>query len=1029
MSQTPPRFKVGDAVRFLIDRGRIANVITPGRFAGGAYWYTVQTAAGERDVVPEDAIEILVGDRSPESLFEAGSFGTHEDFRRLVTYRKLRTPLDNALYSFGATRTQFFPHQYKPLLKFLESVDQRLLIADEVGLGKTIEAGLIMAELRARGQLNEMIVVCPRSLCTKWREELWRRFDEDFEIYDASRLRDLLHRFREQEHVGSLRVIVSLQTLRQRSILNELEATPLPIDLLVVDEAHHLRNPETLSHRAVRAAIDGAAASLFLTATPIHLGSENLFNILRLLRPGFFESLNAFNETLAANEPVVEAERIASSAFPPDRDALAERFDRMKAGRGGIYFKDNPLVERWSAWTKANLEVTRADVARLTDDLKQINLFAHIFTRTRKREVSEAAKERRARVLAPALSDPERRFYEAVTAFVHHVHGEGTVAAFFAAISAQRQVASCIPAARQKFLDRAYDHISEEDIDPDNTWADEDLEAAPLSPPHELILAAEGVGGRDSKFEALIATLGGLEEEEAGRKVLIFSYFKDTLRYLDKRLSTAGFKCGVIHGDIPSRLGSNDGDERARVMQRFKDHDGLQILLSSEVGAEGLDFQFCHILVNYDLPWNPMQVEQRIGRLDRLGQESDVILIFNFTLAGTVDERVIKRLYERIGIFERSIGDLEAILGDEIKTMTRELLSRRLTPDEERRIIDRVATVIENNLRKLEELEAGSTQFVGRDVYFEEQLERARNAGQALAPQDLQTFLAQFLANHFSGARLRVNEKGTGVLEVDSRLEAAIRGLPESPARFKFLQHMHGGQGSVRVTFDSQTAFGNADLELLGNAHPLIRLAVRTYEDRPEDFHPCSALELSAAPPAPVGEYVYLVQEISIYSGSQSSVTHERRRLEPFFMNSTSFEPLQTQDSMQLFGLVLRQGVPWFASSYGINTPALLTRASDAFIDRTAEWRKDLEDRARARVQAQLASLSSAHNARIERISELISREETGQSREAYLRMMKGQLRSRESEYARRIEDLESQKQVSIKSRMVGCGVLKVRSS
>ena len=137
----------------------------------------------------------------------------------------------------------------------------------------------------------------------------------------------------------------------------------------------------------------------------------------------------------------------------------------------------------------------------------------------------------------------------------------------------------------------------------------------------------------------------------------MFAFFKDTLRYLARRLQVDGIGGVTIDGDTPPV-------ERSEIIDSFSRDDRLEVLLSSRVGGEGLDFQFCNTMFNYDLPWNPMEVEQRIGRLDRIGQDSQIIHIYNLWIQGTIEERILRRLYDRVGIFQRSIGGLEAILGE-----------------------------------------------------------------------------------------------------------------------------------------------------------------------------------------------------------------------------------------------------------------------------------------------------------------------------------------------------------------------------
>ena len=143
----------------------------------------------------------------------------------------------------------------------------------------------------------------------------------------------------------------------------------------------------------------------------------------------------------------------------------------------------------------------------------------------------------------------------------------------------------------------------------------------------------------------------------------------------------------------------------------------MEILLSSKVGSEGLDFQFCDTLFNYDLPWNPMEVEQRIGRLDRIGQESPTIRIFNFWIEGTIEERILGKLYERINIFERSVGELEMILGKEVSFIEKDLLMKRLIQEEEEKIIENKFSVIEQRMQQLKTLEREAAQFRNRSIF------------------------------------------------------------------------------------------------------------------------------------------------------------------------------------------------------------------------------------------------------------------------------------------------------------------------
>jgi SNF2 family DNA or RNA helicase len=214
MSAASPKFRPGDQVRVCSERDRLGVVWQEGRLLGGEFWYSVLFGA-ERQTLPESNLEPYLAERDPDSLLAEGVFGTRETFAKCVTFRKLQQPLKNALYAFRAARTQFHPHQYKPLLKFLDSPRHRLLIADEVGLGKTIEAGYILQELKARGHgnLRRILIVCPSALCRKWQDELQRRFDEEFAILNAQGFREFLGRVERKGDRAELRAICSTDLL------------------------------------------------------------------------------------------------------------------------------------------------------------------------------------------------------------------------------------------------------------------------------------------------------------------------------------------------------------------------------------------------------------------------------------------------------------------------------------------------------------------------------------------------------------------------------------------------------------------------------------------------------------------------------------------------------------------------------------------------------------------------------------------------------------------------------------------------
>ena len=1027
----PPIFEKDDRVQLRSDRSKVGEVIRSPKLRNGAYWYRIRLHAGGLVVAHEADLTRFRADASPDQLLLRGAFGDKDDFLRLVTFHKLDTPLDNTLYSLQGSRTAFYPHQYKPLLKFLDSPDQRLLIADEVGLGKTIEAGLVLIEQRARRALRRVLIVCPAALCLKWREEMWHRFDEEFSIIGAPEFSEQLQRLAQQGDLSEARDIISLQAVRNDTHLELMNVTPPPLDLLIVDEAHHLRNRQTLSHQTVRALAQNAHAVLLLTATPIQLGEENLFNLFRLLDDAEFDDFEIFEERLRANEPVVEAQRLAR-AIPPPVDEIRNRIERLGMGGRASFFGGNPVFKRVQRELEDPPEPvddnSHAWAADLQHDLEELSLLSHVFSRTKKRDVFADATMRTARVVSVTLTPAEGEFYDAVTEFVRDNAPNDTGAIkYFAIMAAQRQAASCMPAARDRFIGRATWKL-EDELDAEVHDLEESVRSPAIKISQRVVDAARSLGDADTKYDQLRRILARLDDEEPGRKIILFAYYKATLHYLKDRLDRDGIACELIHGEIKSDPRRPDRDERGKRMRRFREDPDVRLLLSSEVGSEGLDFQFCHIIINYDLPWNPMRVEQRIGRVDRLGQESDRILIFNFTLEDTIEDRVLNRLYRRIGIFERTLGDLEAIVGEEIGRLTRQLLSSRLTPEEESKRIERSARAIEHRRRELEKLEAEADRLVSGDGYFEDQLNQIMRGGELLGAADREAFVRGFLERAHPRVELGpARRRGVRTLHVRREFDVATRRLPPSAARQRFLQKSLSRR--VPVTFDSQVAFDHPDTEFLGAHHPVVQLAVQFYRDNREQLHPVSRLRLRQSQIAPAGAYLLLLFAVRIEAGA------ERKRMDAIFVGLSSrsgdFSVLDEKACSLLLGELIRDGRPAGRRerSDSQSLDDALEHGYDAFVDRVAGIRQRAEDRNHAIVQTRLASLEKRHRAHLRRVQERLTNAESAGQDRRIIRLYRGQVRNMQQEYETRRSELEGDRNVSMEPQLVGAGVVQIGES
>lgn len=1028
-------FAKGDQV---VERGSMSCVGTvvdgPERHAGEAY-YRVNFNGRIKNVVEED-LEPFTGEQDVESLLLTGTFGDQVAFARRLTMSKLRRPLRDTVYSYKASKTDFHPYQFKPLLKFLASDRRRLLIADEVGLGKTIEAGYILQEERARFGIHRVLVVCPAKLRTKWQNELWHRFGEEFEVLNRNAFlgKALLREGQADRDLPRLQGIVSLESLRANTVIEGIEQRGAPIDLLIVDEAHHCRNSDTKQHRVVRALSDCSEATILLTATPIHLGDENLFNLMRLLLPEEFDRFDVFHERLRTNRWVVEAETTLRRGGDGWRErSLAALGELVRSAQGNRY-ADNALYRETVELLKRNGELSRSELLDLQENLATLNVLTPVMNRTRKREVYPDAAKREAHVVRVELSAEEQSVYERLSAFCfeRYMRFHGDFAARFALITLQRQLASSLQAALGHYEQLTASESSDDGIDEnlDDTDEDEESESAwrlRTDPEFEGLIRScrETLGQRDEKLKALIEIL------QRQQKVVVFSYFKRSLRYLESKLTDVGLKCVRIDGDVPTNPEDPSNDERIRRIEQFRDDPRVQVLLSSEVGSEGLDFQFCNVVVNWDLPWNPMVVEQRIGRVDRLGQKAEKILIFSFSCPGTIEDLILDRLYLRIGVFEQTIGVLEPILGQEIRSLTNELFNPHLTPQQREEIIEQKALALEQRVRDEKRLEAESANLVGHDEYFDEQIDRVRRLGRFVTGHELRIFVGQFLEAEHLKCRLR--PRGTDGSEdwdnpsaslfemtVTEALRDFVRmSLPwTDPALQRFLER--SARSRLTVTFDNEKAMTHSRAELVTSSHPLVRAIAKRYDENPSLVHPVTAVQVQSDV-VPPGEYLFL------WASIEETGVRRGRLLWAIVVPADGGDPVDPEAAETLLHQMVLAGERWreFEAPPKEFTAELLVRAKSSLMERQATYRREVRNRNATRVDQRLSSLESSY--RVKRSERERRLEESRlRRRERAVPLFEAQLRKLDAEYEERCRQLEESRSISVSSTVEGAGYVRV---
>lgn len=769
-----------------------------------------------------------------------------EDLHARLTALQLRHPGTRHLYSLFASRIQFVPYQFRPVLKLIQSDRPRLLIADEVGVGKTIEAGLILKELQARRELQSVLVICPKPLVAerKWQEEM-KRFDERFEHLDSGALR---YCFDETDMDGVWpqkysRAIVPYSLFDEALLMGNgqklrkglLDLDPPPVfDLVIVDEAHHIRNPETWAYRAVRYFCDNAEAVVLMSATPIQLGSDDLYHLLHLVRPDILPSRREFEQMAAPNPHLNVAIEAARMAGPDWKYAAREAIGLALAtpwGRGVLAF--DPRLQEGIDCLAAEEDDATMRLA-LIRQLEELYTFSPLINRTRRRDIGNFTTRKPETVavdFTPEQSALHGDLIGLIARILRHRHGDLNLA--FMLSTVRRQIASCVfglAPLLENMLQRHLTSLELSELDDEDSPADIAETLAEFRAEVDgLIRRARALNGPDPKLEAFLQVIRD-KQALPNNKLLAFSSFRHTLAYLMEKLAGVSVRVGLIHGDIPD-------EERRALRNRFslsrEDPRALDVLLSSEVGCEGLDYQFCDGMVNYDLPWNPMRVEQRIGRIDRYGQKSKTVVIYNFVTPGTVDADIYQRCLLRIGVFRQALGGSEEILGKLTRDIRAIAENFALSPEEQSARLQQLA---DNEIRAVQEqarLEEVQAKLFGLSLpkRDEEMVRQAESFW--LAPVRLANLVARYLAGlGASNLPASLGQKPVVTLQLGQEIRDKLRADYEKlklsgEAAQAWSCWLKGNDPYLPVTFEPGAADERRDLVFVTPTHPLARQAAQ----------------------------------------------------------------------------------------------------------------------------------------------------------------------------------------------------------
>lgn len=687
------------------------------------------------------------------------------------------------LYAVNVSQIDPLPHQIEAVYHYImQNPHIRFLLADDPGAGKTIMAGLLLKELKYRGLVENVLIVVPGHLKDQWLREMKEKFQEHFSIIDRN---VMSAEWGKNVFTERKQVIISMDFAKQEDVRDALKDSKW--DLCIVDEAHKMsaykygaKISKTQRYSLGELLSPLATYLLFLTATPHRGDTENFRLLLDLLEPGFFANTAMLSES--------------------------------------IQNKDNPLFLR-----------------RLKEDLKDFD-GAPIFP------------PRKVTTTKYYLSDDEKKLYNAVTEYVEKHFNKALEKekrnVTFALTILQRRLASSTCAIR-KSLERRYkrlnelyekgqllqqdvydeDYIDIEDLEEKERWKKEEELLEKLTSAEtleelkdeieklrELVTLAKEVEKKEieTKLKELKRVMSEEKLLQTGTKLLVFTEFKDTLEYLVEKLKKWGYSVTFIHGGM---------DLDARISAEADFRNQTQIMVSTEAGGEGINLQFCWLMVNYDIPWNPNRLEQRMGRVHRYGQQHEVH-IYNLVAVDTREGQILNKLFEKLSQIRDHLGsdrvfDVigEVLLGKSLKDLIVDAIANRRTMDEILKDFERIPNTEMINKVKEASQEALATRHIDLTRILGEQRRAKENR---LVPE----YVEEFFRRAAKMLNIAMEKREDGFWRITSIPWEILNQPYEFKIKFGEVQREY-----TKVSFDKEKAF-RAQAEFVAMGHPLLEAVV-----------------------------------------------------------------------------------------------------------------------------------------------------------------------------------------------------------
>ena len=729
-----------------------------------------------------------------------------------------------------------------------------------------------------------------------------------------------------------------------------------------------------------------------MTATPIQLGSHDLFVLLNTLRPDLIIDQESFNHMAEPNPYINQAISFARSQEPEWQSQANEALDQAAATAWGqAILRHNPNFIRIRSRLLAG-DVTSEERIQIITDMEAMHTFAGVINRTRRRDIGDFTIRKPETVVVP-FTTAQQRLHDKIlmvqAEIFARLHGDINVK--FMMTTIRRQAASCLFGLvpfLEDILKRHLDELSWDEADNTAVVPQDKTVEAIESQIQSILESARLLDPDDPKLEALRTTIRN-KQKLPNNKVMLFSSFRHTLNYLYRHLKKDGFRVGMIHGGTPD-------EERVILRSRFEknrdDTDSLDVLLFSEIGCEGLDYQFCDCIVNYDLPWNPMRVEQRIGRIDRKGQKSESVAIINLITPDTVDADIYERCLLRIGVFEKALGGSEEILG-EITKEIRDIAENYTLSAEERQA--KLQQLSDNKIRLIqeqEELEERQKELFGillPEDRMRKEIEEASSFWlSSLSIQRIVTLYLQracgkdqeFILGEKPLKTLRLSQETRSILLRDYQQLSRKNSI----AYREWENWLKAGNPHLLVTFESDCAIENPEAAFIMPLHPLVKQAANSFNLKKRVVTKLKA-QSSDIPP---GRYEFVIYQWRFHGIKEDLV----------------LRPVASTKEVTLhLNRLLEKATDLSVDDLKDVDPACWDALDGQHYDLWSDARVKHKEKTRELAEFRRESLTTSHRARIALLEEQLKQA----SNEKIQKMRQSQISAAAADYSRRIQDLD----------------------